>query len=69
MDGPKALWVGEGDLHDPARNKYKFSVEIADFAEYSGQVHPSANGTTYDERFDDTSTGHCKVRITFSRED
>jgi hypothetical protein len=67
LRGPKAYFVGRGDFHDEAFDTYMFT--IADFGGLAAAGfdelslgHTVVNGTTYNQRYEGTSIGHCEVR-------
>jgi hypothetical protein len=71
INGPEAVFLGEGDLHGSKYDSYLLTVN--DFGglaaagfEDASELHPEVNGTTYDQRFEGTERGHCEVSGVFA---
>ena len=54
-----AAFIGSGDLHDPDYDSNVYSTDFAAISQYTGHPQLSVNGTSYTERFKETSKGRC----------
>ena len=61
LDGPVSIFMGVGDLHDPAYDSFRYDVDFASFAKYHGPPHAPYDGESYNQRFNNTPLGHCDV--------
>jgi hypothetical protein len=56
INGADAVYLGKDDMHDPAYDSSKYTIDFAVAARFGGS-HPAINGTSYTEYFENTSKG------------
>ncbi len=63
INGRRSSFLGSGDRHESAFDQYRYDVDFANFAKYDGPPHAPFNGTSYNQRFNNTPLGHCDVSM------